>query len=129
MADIDSARRGACASYRCDFVALTLGLALVAAPWALGYKDHHTAMFSSVAAGLAIWGCSLMSLRGMARPFEEAGAICGVLAAAAPWFVGFREVHEAVTAHAAIGMAVALVSLGGALWSRSRTQPVQVGNA
>lgn len=115
------AERVPCASTKCDCITLALGVVLMAAPWALGYAAYIPAMISSVVAGLAISLCSVLALVGLPRPFEEAGAACGVLAAAAPSFVGFRYVHDATTAHAVIGMAVAVVSLGGLLWARSRS--------
>ena len=109
-----------CATSKCDYVTMALGVLLIAAPWALGYGAHVAAAVSSVVAGAAIFICALVALTGLPRPFEEAGAACGVMAAAAPWFVGFLYVHQATTAHVAIGMSVALLSLAGIWWARSR---------
>ncbi|MCB1541032.1 MAG: SPW repeat protein [Rhodoblastus sp.] len=120
MSELDQAMRGLCASNRCLFIILALGLALVAAPGPMDYSSNSAAMTASIVSGLAVWVCALAALIGMKRLFLGLCALCGVLAAAAPWIFGFRNAPDAVLVHEAIGVAIALVALGGLAMSSVR---------
>ncbi|MFO1136762.1 MAG: SPW repeat protein [Rhodoblastus sp.] len=106
------------ASNRLDFITLVLGLAFLAAPWVLGYGGNERATASSLVAGLAIAACAVIALAELPHLFEEVDAILGVIAAASPWIVGFANVPHAAVAHVALGLGVAVLSLGELWWER-----------
>lgn len=106
------------ASNRFDIITLLLGAALVAAPWVLGYGGQERASATSVVLGLAIAACAVVALAELPHLFEEVDAILGVIAAASPWIVGFANVPHAAVAHVALGLGVAVLSLGELWWER-----------
>ncbi len=106
------------ASNRLDFITLLLGMAFLAAPWILGYGGNERATASSLVAGLAIVACAVVALAELPHLFEEVDAALGVIAAAAPWIVGFAQVPHAAAAHVVLGLGVALLSLGELWWER-----------
>ena len=106
------------ASNRLDFITLLLGLAFLAAPWVLGYSGNERATASSLVAGFAIIACAVIALAELPHLFEEVDAILGIVAAAAPWIVGFAQVPHAAAAHVALGLGVAVLSFGELWWER-----------
>lgn len=106
---------------RLDFITLLLGAAFIAAPWALGYHANERASASSIVAGLAIIGCAVVALAELPHLFEEVDVVLGVLAAAAPWLIGFAHVPHAAATHVALGLGVAALSLGELWWERSHS--------
>ena len=103
-----------------DFITLILAVALIAAPWALGYSGDRTAIASSVVAGLAIGACAVVALTEFTRLFEEIDVALGALTVAAPWIVGFAHNRHAVIAHVVVGGLVVLVSLSELFLLRGR---------
>ncbi|MBX3528745.1 MAG: hypothetical protein KF904_21300 [Rhodoblastus sp.] len=120
MVDHEQNDGGLCARNRCNFVILALGLALVAAPAPMGYSAHATAATASMAAGLAMWVCSLAAMLGLGRIALAACAFCGLTTAAAPWMLGFESVQNAAFVHGAAGSATAAVSLAALIMSTAR---------
>ena len=106
------------ASNRLDFITLLLGVAFLAAPWVLGYGGNERATASSIVAGLAIVACAVVALAELPHLFEEVDALLGIAAATAPWIMGFAQVSHAAAAHVALGLGVALLSLGELWWER-----------
>ena len=106
---------------RLDFITLLLGAAFVAAPWVLGYHANERAAATSIVAGLAIVGCAVVALAELPHLFEEVDVVLGVLAAAAPWIVGFVQIPHAAIAHVVLGLGVAALSLGELWWERSHS--------
>lgn len=120
MVDHEQNDGGLCARNRCNFVILALGLALVAAPAPLGYASHASAATASMAAGLAMWVCSLAAMLGLGRLALAACALCGLAAASAPWILGFANIQNAAFVHGAVGSAVAVVALAALIMSTAR---------
>lgn len=114
MATVESNSAG----NRLDFITLLLGLAFLAAPWVLGYGGNERATASSIVAGLAIVACAVVALAELPHLFEEVDALLGIAAATAPWIMGFAQVPHAAATHVALGLGVALLSLGELWWER-----------
>ena len=120
MVDHEQNDGGLCARNRCKFVMLALGLARVAAPAPMGYSSHATAATASMAAGLALWICSLAAMLGLGRIALAACAFCGLATAAAPWMLGFESVQNAAFVHGAAGSAAAVIALAALIMSTAR---------
>ncbi len=107
---------------RLDGVVFILALALIAAPWLLGYSSDGDATATSLVAGLAILGCVISTFSDYTRAFREIDAALGVLTAAAPFFLRFGGDRRAVIAHLLVGGAVALISAGELLSWKAQPQ-------
>lgn len=95
-----------------DGVTFGLAVALIAAPWVLGYSSNEAATASSLVAGLAIAACAIIALTEYTRLFEEVDATLGLVTIAAPWAFGFSHIRVAVLTHVAIGGLISLISAG-----------------
>jgi uncharacterized membrane protein len=75
-----------------------LGLALVAAPYVLGYSDNTTAMWTSVILGLVVVLVSI--IEGVVRDPSKweywVAGIAGLLALIAPFALGFSSLATAM---------------------------------
>lgn len=90
-----------------------LGLALVAAPFILGYRTDTTAMWTSIVIGAVIILASYIKSRaaddGTRWEYWVAG-LAGLLAVIAPFVLGFSAVTAALWASVLLGAVVAILS-------------------
>jgi len=90
-----------------------LGLALVAAPFILGYRSDTTAMWTSIVIGAVIVLVSYVKSRavddGTRWEYWVAG-LAGLLAVIAPFVLGFSAVTAALWTSIILGAVVAILS-------------------
>lgn len=89
-----------------------LGLAFIAAPFALNYRDNPTAMWASVLIGGVVLLVSLYrAYRRQPERWEGwVDVAAGVVAILVPFVFGFSALATAVWAFVLIGMLIAIVS-------------------
>jgi hypothetical protein len=89
-----------------------LGLALIAAPFALGYRDNPAALWSSVVIGVVVVAVS--GYKGYTRTPERwegwVNVIAGVAAVLVPFIFGFSALATALWASVLIGILIAALS-------------------
>ncbi|GEO99565.1 SPW repeat protein [Methylobacterium haplocladii] len=94
---------------------LMLGVALVIAPWWLGFDNNGTATWNAWACGSAVVVLSMLALGQVYDWLEYLVAVIGLWLACAPWVLGFGEVQAAAWTHAGFGLAL-IISAGAELW-------------
>jgi hypothetical protein len=89
-----------------------LGLALIAAPFALGYRDNPTALWASVVIGVVVLLVSAYKAYAKATERWEGwvDVIAGVAAILVPFIFGFSALATALWAFVVIGVLIASLS-------------------
>jgi len=89
-----------------------LGLALIAAPFALGYSNNPIALWASIVIGLIIMLASAFKAytKTGARWEEWVDVIAGVIAILVPFILGFSALVTALWAFVVLGLLVAILS-------------------
>jgi len=103
---------------------LAVGMALLAAPWLLGFAGQREPLISAcVIGGLLI----LVSLAGFRRLgwTDEAALTLGAWSMVAPFILGFSASAEPLWTHVAAGTAAILLGVAAADW-RSRQPPTRL---
>ncbi|MEN9934040.1 MAG: hypothetical protein RLZZ387_619 [Chloroflexota bacterium] len=89
-----------------------LGLALIAAPFALGYRDNTYAFWASIVLGAVVTLVS--AYKAYARPTERwegwVDVVAGVAAILVPFLFGFSALATALWAFVVIGVLIAILS-------------------
>jgi hypothetical protein len=99
-----------------------LGLALIVAPFVLGYSDNTTALWASIVLGVVVAGVSLFEAWDKARwEYWVAGA-AGVLAVLAPFVLGFTAVTAALWASLILGAIIVILAGYEVFAVRPKTQ-------
>lgn len=89
-----------------------LGLALVIAPFALGYRDNSAAMWGSVVIGLLVMAVSAYKAY-TKKPERWEGwvnVVAGIVAVLLPFIFGFSALATALWTMALIGILIAVLS-------------------
>jgi hypothetical protein len=87
-----------------------MGLALIVAPFVLGYTDNTAALWTSIVLGAVVLAASLFEAWDKARwEYWVAGA-AGVLAVIAPFVLGFSAVTAALWASLILGVIIVLLA-------------------
>jgi hypothetical protein len=89
-----------------------LGLALVAAPFALGYRDNPAALWGSIVIGAVVVAVSgYRAYRNTAERWEGwVDVVAGAAAILVPFIFGFSAVATALWAFVVIGLLIVLLS-------------------
>lgn len=87
-----------------------LGAFLIISPWLVGYTADWTGTWSAVVAGLLIGGVALTGIVEMREWEAWVNLGLGLLAAVAPWLLGFSGAAYAMWTHVATGLAVAILA-------------------
>ncbi|MFO7170430.1 MAG: SPW repeat protein [Chloroflexota bacterium] len=89
-----------------------LGLALIAAPFALGYRDNPAALWGSIVIGLIV--VLISGYRAYKHETERwegwVGVVAGVAAILVPFIFGFSAVATALWSFVVIGLLIAILS-------------------
>lgn len=95
-----------------DWVNAVLGLALIVAPYGLGYSDNVPALWSSIILGVIVLlaaGYRAIT-KDTARWEEWVAGIAGLLAVIAPFVLGFSALATAVWASVILGALIAILA-------------------
>lgn len=89
-----------------------LGLALVAAPFTLGYRDNSAALWGSIVIGVVVMVVSgYRAYKNTAERWEGwVDVVAGVAAVLVPFIFGFSALATALWAFVVIGLLVAILS-------------------
>ena len=89
-----------------------LGLALVVAPWALGYSGETTPMWTSVILGAIVFLVAAYKAMAQDEAKWEAkvAVIAGALAVIAPWALGFSALTTAMWTSVIVGVVVVILA-------------------
>ena len=89
-----------------------LGLALIVAPYVLGYSNDIAALWSSLILGVIVAGVSLIKalIRGTGDWVYWVSGVAGVLAVIAPYVLGFNVVTAATWTSIVLGVVIALLA-------------------
>jgi hypothetical protein len=99
-----------------------LGLALIVAPFVLGYSGETNPMWTSVILGAIVFLVSAYKALAQDKAKWEAwmAVLAGVLAVIAPWALGFSAVNTAMWTSVILGVVVVILA-GSQVVARSET--------
>ncbi|MBI4498070.1 MAG: SPW repeat protein [Chloroflexi bacterium] len=103
-----------------------LGLALLVAPFVLGFSDHTAALWASLLLGGAITLVSVvkaLAQDAMATWEYWIAAIAGVVAVVAPFLLGFSDHAAALWTSLLLGTAVAALAGYQVFFAEAETHP------
>lgn len=93
-----------------DWACMTLGIAMTASPWLLGYTGLEDATLNAVLIGFLVFALSALALTLLDRWEAYLNAMLGIWLMLSPWLLRFDSYDAAKFPHLAIGAFILVIA-------------------